>query len=259
MKRYSASFIALLYVIIVIMAVPGIISASSLPGTIHLDLNQPPLSEPEKKDPVQEKYDEVMSEIQISDEAAEVVENIKGAVEGVQSFTMDVDVAEIRGQRIERVFVHLLASVEHKIARIEFLEPSAMRGQILVADQEKMEVRIYQPINNQIAVRGLEDASNEVLSTLSVADLNTFFDFSEYAVEVLDVDEKDEVCTYKLQVSANEEVWHVSVNSDTWFPHEIVVVEGDVPGTMSISNVVFDAELTAEELAQLPKAKEVRL
>jgi len=56
-----------------------------------------------------------------------------------------------------------------------------------------------------------------------------------------------------------DELLHVSVNSDTWFPHEICVVQGSSPGTMVISNVVFDPELTAEELASLPKAKEVRM
>ncbi|NMB20989.1 MAG: hypothetical protein GX979_08975 [Firmicutes bacterium] len=255
MKRYSLIYTAL----ILVFVLSSLVSAMSLPGTIQLDLSQPPAAEEKEKDPVLEKYHEVMSEISISDEAAEVVENIRKAVEGIKTITMDVEVTEIRGQRLERVLVHLLASVEDVIARIEFLEPSAMRGQILVAEQEKMEVRIYQPINNQIAVRGLEDASKEVLSTLSIADLNTFFDFSEYTVEVLDATETDGVTAYRLEVLTEDEVLHVSVKSDTWFPHEIAVVEGEPPGTLVISNVVIDPDLSSETLTNLPKAKEVRM
>ena len=92
------------------------------------------------------------------------------------------------------------------MVRVEFLEPSELRGYILVADQEKMESRMYQPINNQIAVRGLEDASKEVLSTLSISDLETFFDFSEYSVEVLEAAEEDEVMDYLLEVDALDEL-----------------------------------------------------
>lgn len=260
MKRDFTWINTIILVLVVIMvAFPGMALPESLSGTLQLDLSEPPQGETKDDDPILEKYNEVMREISISDEAAKVVENIKKTVEGVKSVTMDVDVTEIRGKRIERAFVHLLASMEHGIARVEILEPSAMRGQILVADQELMEVRVYSPVNNQIAVRGLEDASKEVLSTLSVADISTFFDFSEYTVEVLEVVEKEGISTYLLQVEAVDEVLHVSVNSDTWFPHEICVVEGDAPGTMAISNVVFDPELTAEELSNLPRAKEVRM
>lgn len=255
MKRFLSSISALFLVFLI----SGMILASDLPGTIQLDLTQPPTSQNVVEDPVLEKYNEVMSEISISEEAAKVVENIKNAVADVKTITMAVDISEIRGQRIERIFLNLLASIEHKIARIEFLEPSAMRGQILVAEQEKMEVRIYQPINNQIAVRGLEDASKEVLSTLSIADLNNFFDFSEYTVEVLEVVEAEGISTYLLQVDTVDEILHVCVSSDTWFPHEISVVEGEPLGTMSISNVVFNADLSAAELTVLPKAKEVRM
>ncbi|MCK9525849.1 MAG: hypothetical protein M0R49_07970 [Limnochordia bacterium] len=245
--------------LILVIVFSSIVSADSPTGTIQLDLNKPPVVEAQDEDPVLAKYNEVMQEISISDEAAEVVENIRAAIAGIKTITMDVDVTEIREQRIERIFVHLLASVEHVVARIEFLEPSAMRGQILVAEQGKMEVRIYQPINNQIAVRGLEDASKEVLSTLSIADLNTFFDFSEYAVDVLEVVETDGVSTYLLQVDTDDEVLHVGVRSDTWFPHEVSVIEGEPPGTLVFSNVVIDPDLSLDELTYLPRAKEVRM
>lgn len=260
MNRFYAflSKIAVTFVLIIV-SFQGLGLAETPSGTLHLDLSTPPSKQTEKEDPILEKYNEVMSEIAISDEAAQIVDNIKDKIQGINSVCMDVSISEIRGQRIEKVDIYLLASLEHEIARIEFLEPSAMRGQILVAEQQKMEVRVYQPVNNQIAVRGLEDASKEVLSTLSIADLTNFFDFSQYTVEVLETTEAEGISTYLLQVEAEDEIWHVAVQSDSWFPHEIAVIKGEVPGTMVISNVVFDPEPTVEELVNLPKAKEVRM
>ena len=252
MKRYAIIFILIMAVL------SGISEANGLKGKIQLDLSQPP--QVEETDPVLEKYTEIMSEISITDDAYEVVEQIRTTVQDVQSIAMDVEVSEIRGQRIERMLFHLLGSMESKVVRVEFLEPSELRGYILVADQEKMESRMYQPINNQIAVRGLEDASKEVLSTLSISDLETFFDFSEYSVEVLEAAEEDEVMDYLLEVDALDEILQVRVKSDTWFPYEISVYEGDAfVGTMTISNVVFNPELSKEELTRLPEAKEVRM
>ncbi|HBG02336.1 MAG TPA: hypothetical protein DDW87_12295, partial [Firmicutes bacterium] len=200
MKRYLTTTITVSAIMLlcsfVMVLFPGFALADDLPSTLHLDLSRPPQREEQSEDPILEKYHEVMQEIAISEEAAYVVEQIKGAVEGVRDLTMDVEVTEIRGQRIQSMFFTLLASAESKVARVEFLEPSELRGYILVADQEKMESRMYQPINNQIAVRGLEDASKEVLSTLSVADLDTYFDFSQYKAEVLEVTEEQGVCDY---------------------------------------------------------------
>ncbi|NLL43789.1 MAG: hypothetical protein GX251_10680 [Firmicutes bacterium] len=252
MKRYAIIFI------LIMLVFTGFSHAKGLKGTIQLDLSQPPQAE--EQDPVLEKYTEIMGEISITDQAYEVVENIRTTVEDVESIAMDVEVSEIRGQRIERMFFHLQGSMESKVVRVEFKEPSELRGYILVADQEKMESRMYQPINNQIAVRGLEDASKEVLSTLSISDLDTFFDFSQYSVEVLEVVEEDGVQDYLLEVDALDEILQVRVKSDSWFPHEISVYEGDVfVGTMTISNVVFNPELDKEELTKLPEAKEVRM
>mgnify|MGYP000899931597 CR=1 FL=1 len=264
MKRYLSPLITISAIMMLcffaMMVFPGFAAADDLPTTLHLDLSQPPQRETEDEDLALKKYNEVMEEIAISAEAKEVVEQIKNAVEGVADLTMDISVTEIRGQRIERMCFTLLASVESKVARVEFLEPSELRGYILVANQEKMESRMYQPINNQIAVRGLEDASKEVLSTLSIADLNTFFDFSQYKVEILEVVEEEGVCDYLLQVDGLEEMLQVRVKSNTWFPHEIAVFEEDaLVGTMNIGEVVLNPGLCLEELTDLPKVKEVRM
>ncbi len=261
MKHNSTSSINALMLLffLVLVIFSGVAFADDAPTTIQLNLSKPPQRVTQEEEPFLEKYNEVLSEITISEEAAEVVEHIRSAVEGVKDFTMDISITEIRGQRIESVLFHLLGSVEQKVARIEFLGPSSLRGQILVADQDKMELRMFQPISNQIAVRGLEDASKEILSALSVSDLTSFFDFSMYSVEVLEVVEEDGISKYLLQVEATDELLHVCVNSDTWIPHEIEVVEGDAIGTMSLLNVVLDPELSMDKLMNLPKVKEVRM
>lgn len=264
-KLPITALILIYFLILGILTLPAL--AQDLP-TLNLNLN--PSTEktcPEdeaaqtNKDPFLEKYNEVMSEIAISDEAVKVVEQIKCAAQDVQDLSTNVRITEIRGQRIEEFFVYLLISVEEKLARIEFLEPSTLRGMIIVADQKNMETRTFQPINNQIMVQGLEDASKEALSALSVAQLTTYFDFTQYKVEVLEVVKLDSVSDYLLEVEAlNDEIWHVRVKSDNWIPYEIAVLKGEVmTGKMSLSDVILDPALSVEELMDLPKVKEVRI
>lgn len=264
MKRYIrisiAALILICFFVILSFSIP--VLGGGLPNSLNLDLSKPPQKEDEVKDPVLDKYNEVMREISISDEAAQVVEQIKDAVQDVKDLTMDVLITEIRGQRNEQVFVRLLASVEKMVARAVFLEPSALRGIILVADQGKMETRTFKPVNNQIVIQTLEDVSKEALSAMNVGQqFNTYFDFSEYAVEVLEVVEKDGISDYLLQVKAiNNQDWNVRVQSDTWIPYEIAIFEADVAiGKMNLSDVVLDPNLDLEKLMELPKVKEVRM
>ena len=88
MKRYAIIFILIMAVL------SGISEANGLKGKIQLDLSQPP--QVEETDPVLEKYTEIMSEISITDDAYEVVEQIRTTVQDVQSIAMDVEVSEIR-------------------------------------------------------------------------------------------------------------------------------------------------------------------
>ncbi|NMB02225.1 MAG: hypothetical protein GX971_12035 [Firmicutes bacterium] len=269
MKHYLKPCIALIFIsVLIISGFSSLTFAETAPKTIQLNLNQPPQKQDEQEkeeDLFTEKYQEVMSEISISEEAAMVVDQIKLAVEDVRDLSLEAQVSEIRGQRNEVVVFHLLGSIEEKIARLEFKEPSALRGMIMVADQGKMELRIFQPVVNMITVQTLEDASKEALSALNIAqlttELTTYFDFSQYNVEVLEVVTTDGVSDYLLEVDApDEQVWQVRVKDDSWVPYEITVFEGEtLLGKMSMSNIELNPELTTEQLMELPKVKEERI
>ncbi|HPT82338.1 MAG TPA: hypothetical protein PLM25_00480 [Limnochordia bacterium] len=264
MKYGSKLVAALILVGFLVLSFSALSMAEDSPKTIQLNLGLPPAVE-EEPDEFTEKYRQVMEEISISEEAAEVVDQIKAAVEDVQDLSVDMAITEIRERRNEEVSLHLKASVVHKLARIEFEAPSAVRGMIMVADQANMEVKIFQPVTNVIVVRGLEDASKEALAALSIGQdftqLTSYLDFSQYQVEILEKAELEGVTDYLLKVDAPEdEVWYVRVKDDSWFPHEISVYKGEsLQGTMRLSNVVLNPGLSVEEITSLPQVKVERI
>lgn len=242
--------------------------ASGLGKSGSLNLNLPGeeqgnnlLKPGEERDIFTEKYDEVMEEISISEEAVFVVEQIKDVVLDVDTVKMSIVINEIKGQHNEELVVKLAASIRDQVGRIEFLAPSALRGHIVVADQKKMETRMFRPVVNQITVQTLEDISKEALSAMSVADLTSYFDFTQYAVAILESKEVDGVIDYLLHVLAdNDQEWQVRVQSDTWMPYEIIVLENKViVGKMSFTELELNSEIGLEELTALPKVKEVRM
>lgn len=262
MKQFSKAFGAALILtsIFVLSFSFVLVSAGETSKTIQVDLSKPP-QPAAQSDPFNEKYEEVLSELSISEEAAQVVEQIKGVVEGLSDLGAQVCITEIRDRRNEEVRVNLLVSVEHKLARLEFAEPSALRGMIVVADQEEMELRIFQPVVNMITIQTMEDASKEALSALNLSQVTSYFDFSQYNVELLEVEELEGVTTYLLAVDApDEQIWQVRVSDDSWIPHQITVYEGEVLlGTMTLTQVVTDQGLSEEDLADLPDVKVERL
>ena len=264
MKYQWNASAALIFAVIIFLSFSSMVSAGNPAKTFQLNLSLPQESK-EEPDPFTEKYEEVMREIAISDEAAEVVDCIKSAVEDVQDLTLDITVTEIRDRRNEEVVLHMQVSVEHRLGRAEFAEPSAVRGMIVLADQENLEVWVFQPVTNVIVVRGMEDASKEAMAALSIgqnmAQLTDYFDFSEYNVEIIEKTELEGVTDYLLKVDAPEdEVWYVRVKDDSWFPHEITVYEGEtLQGTMQLSNVVLNPGISVEEIRSLPDVKVERI
>lgn len=262
MKCSLKATAAFIMVSVAALSLSALALAEDSPKSIQLSL--PPAVE-ETSDTFDQKYQQVMNEISISEEAAEVVDQIKAAVEDVQDVTVDIAITEIRERRSEELVLHVKASVQHKLARIEFQAPSAVRGMIMVADQANMEVQTFQPVTNIIVVRGLEDASKEALAALSIGQdftqLTSYLDFSQYHVEILEKVKTEGVTDYLLKVDAPEdEVWYVRVKDDSWFPHEISVYEEDVlQGTMRLSNVVLNSGLSVEEITDLPKVKIERI
>lgn len=240
-----------------------IVGAEEVQKSLNLNLTIPPHKEGEnqKPDPISEKYNEVMQEIVISEEASEVVDQIKDVIMAIKDISMDILITQMKGLRNDQGLVSVQASVEGKVARIEFLEPSALRGHIMVADQTKMETRMYRPINNQIVVQTLEDVSKEALSALSIAQLTTYFDFTQYEVEMVESVEQDGVMEYLLEVNAlDNQLWYVRVRSDSWIPHEVSVIEEDtLLGVMTLSNVLINPGLSLDKITKLPEVKEVRM
>jgi len=264
MKYSSKLSAALILVVFLVLSFSVLVGAEDLPKPVQIKVN-PLLDSEQEKETFDEKYKQAMSEISISEEAAAVVDSIKAVVEGIEDLSLDISITEMRERRNEEVCLQLKLSVEHRLARIEFKAPSAVRGMIMVADQEKMEVRTFQPVTNIILVRGLDDASKEALASLSLGQdltqFSSYLDFSQYNVEILEKSELEGVTDFLLEVDApGEEVWYVRVKDDSWFPHEISVYKEDVlQGTMSLSNVVTNPGLSVEDLANLPDAKVERM
>ena len=232
---------------------------------ITIDLNTPrvqPNEDDGEEDLLEEKYHEILSELTISEEAELVAENIKNMITTIKDLTLDITIVQIKGERSDVLVLTGMFGVEHRLARLEFLEPSALRGQIVVIDQDLLEVRIFQPVTNQIAVRELEDMSKEALSALNVAqDITSYFDFTQYEIAVLETKEYNGVKEYSLEVRTEEsEALHIRVTDDTWFPTQIIVFEDGVQaGEMTFNNVTFSPGLEREDFQNLPKVKEVRL
>lgn len=131
----------------------------------------------------------------------------------------------------------------------------------MVLNQEKMETKTFQPVINKIRVQALEDVSKEALSALNIAQITSYFDFTQYEVDVLAEEENNNVYDYLLRVNALDgQTWFVRVKSNDWIPYEIAVYQDEVAmGIVNFSNVVLNSKLSLEELQKLPKVKEERI
>lgn len=260
-KRYV--IIVLLILLISSLGAKPSVFAEKEHKPITIDLDTPRSKEPEQEDDaLEEKYREILAEVTISEEAELVAENIKDTITTLRDLTFNATIVQIKGGRSDSLSLAGKFGIEQGLARVEFLQPSALRGQIAVIDQEKMEAKIFQPVTNQIAVRGLEDMSKEALSALNVAqDITSYFDFTQYEIVVLETTEYNGINEYFLQVdSGDEDILQIRVREDTWFPSEIVVFEDGVrTGSITFQDVVFNPGLDREDLQNLPKVKEVRL
>lgn len=264
MKNLHKLSLIFLSAIMICVALSGVepVFAEKSARPIDLDLTLP--RKPEsggQEDVIEEKYREILGEVSISEQAKDIAENIKDMVATLEDISMEVLVIEVKGERSDFVGFWVGADIKQKLARVEFYEPSALRGQIAVVDQEKMETKMFQPVVNQISVWTLEDMSKEALSALNVTDITTYFDFTRYHIVVLETLENDGVQEYLLQVDALEkEAMQIRVRDDTWLPHEIVVFEdGILAGKILLGNVVLNPGFEPEQLLELPDVKEVRM
>jgi outer membrane lipoprotein-sorting protein len=262
MTNSASKLLHLLFIVLLITAAPVMAGENDTPASITLKLPEIKLTDT-LEEVKQFNLEEALAAVGMDEEAYHVVTQINQAIAGLQDLTADVEVVENRGERQEVVTLKLCASLAHKIVRMEFFQPSALKGQIYVADQKAMEVRMYMPVNNQIAVQRMEDLSGQAANALSITDLDleTLFDFSQYEVALVGAAEEGEVISYTLRLTGFEDqVQYVEVRSDTFVPHKVLVYEDEaLLGSLTFTNVVLDQDLSAETLVRLPAAKEVRL
>lgn len=239
--------------------------AAEAPKNISLELPSREEAEGEDRGEIlEDKYQEMLQEITISPEAAVVVENIKNVVAELQDLTAEICQTQYKGKRAEETQVVgklWLAVTPKLVARLELYEPSALRGQIIVVDEEVMQARFYTPVTNQITVQNLKDIGEEALSVLEITDPASFFDFAQFEVIVLESLPQKDSTHYLLQVSGLEgKVQLVRVASDTWLPYEIAeVAEGTLTGKLELKNAVLNQSLDLEFIRNLPDVKEFYL
>lgn len=232
-------------------------------ANITIKLPELQLSEELEEEVSQLSVESVLEQIQMDETAADVVEQINHAIANLTDIEADVQFTEVRGEREEVVTLKFVASLLHKMIRMEFSSPSALRGQIYVADRAAMEVRMYTPVNNHIMIQKIEDLGNQAAGALNLTDLDmeSLFDFTRYQVEVSDMFEKDGIVTYELTVTGlGDQMQVVQVSSDTFIPHLIREYEdGVLLRTLTFTNVVINQDLSAESITKLPAVKEMRL
>ena len=202
-------------------------AAEEVETSKKIDLNwKPNPTVEEAVESIEKLYQELLDEVHISEEASQVVKNISETISSLQDLLADIEVTQYKRDRADKATGRLMVSAVHKAARLELRSPSALRGQIILADQGNMEVRIYMPVTNEIAIQSMSDMGEEAAAYINVTDVGNLFDFSQYAVEMLESFAVDEVHHYLLQITGyDNQVQYVRVGSDTWIPYEITVYE----------------------------------
>lgn len=262
MKKFGKYIIFLCFTVIVLTSFPpGHLFAEELPSRIGLDLSVPPV-ESKEEGIMEEKYREILDEISISPEAEEVVEHIKHKVSELQDLQLDFHLSRVKGRRTEEILGKISASVEHKVARIEFFQPDALRGLIVVIDQDKMVAKTFRPVTNQIEVEELEDVSKEAFSALNISNITSYFDFTQYDVALLDTTVEAGVTEYFLQVEGwqDQDLVQVRVKDDTLIPWEVQLFEQEAfVGKIQFTEILVNSALKEADLVKLPKVKEVKM
>ena len=141
MTNSASKLLHLLFIVLLITAAPVMAGENDTPASITLKLPEIKLTDTLEEEVKQFNLEEALAAVGMDEKAYYVVTQINQAIAGLQDLTADVEVVENRGERQEVVTLKLCASLAHKIVRMEFFQPSALKGQIYVADQKAMEVR----------------------------------------------------------------------------------------------------------------------
>ncbi|MBE3576147.1 MAG: hypothetical protein IMX00_00375 [Limnochordales bacterium] len=63
------------------------------------------------------------------------------------------------GREVARMRGKLAATVKPPVLRLEFVEPTALAGQLVIVDGEKQQVYIYSPVTEQVMVQPIQQAA----------------------------------------------------------------------------------------------------
>lgn len=175
----------------------------------------------------------------------------------VQDISADLEIKELQNGRTVRTTGNLKVSQALGLLRLELYEPSVLRGQVIVADEESLEVKVFLPIADQIMVRDLESMGAEAGIQFDMDNLGSVFDFYDYDVVIQEVIEEEEGFVYVLRVTGFENqtqiVW---LRQWDWIPFQIELYENDtLLGTLELTNVAVDQGYTREELTELPDVR----
>ncbi len=190
----------------------------------------------------------------------ELIEHAQERAVTLKDFSADVEIVQKQQRRTVTTVAFIQASQKWGLMRLELREPSVLRGQIIVADQETLEIKMYLPIADQIMIRDVESMGQEAGIPLDMDNLGAIFDFYDYDVEIKEVLNSEEGYTYVLEVTGIEEqTQRIWLRDSDWVPYQIEVYEDDVLlGTLTLRNVTFDQCFSREELAALPDVRVFR-
>lgn len=195
---------------------------------------------------------------------AEILGRMKQILQDFQDFSASVEIVQYQKGRAVKTAGQLKVSQKEGLARMDFSEPSALRGQIVIADQKTMEVKMYLPVTDQIMVSSVENVAKEAGLALDFTNLSSLFNFDDLNVQLeeihSDLIQGKLVNTYSLHASGYQnQIQKVKLNDLTWIPSEVFIYEDqELLGQMTFKNMVFDQNLERGELEKLPKVKVIR-
>lgn len=113
----------------------------------------------------------------------QIIANVEEQVLGIEAISTKAVVDVHQGELVNRLVIRVVSDVSQQLAKIEFLEPMMMAGQLIVTDQAQGIAKIYMPAFNQIIEQPLEDMAAGMGMGLNVTDLSSLLDFNSAEVE----------------------------------------------------------------------------
>lgn len=190
-----------------------------------------------------------------------LLKNVEDVLDNIEDFSADVEIELIENKRVNTTRINVKASKSAGVARIEFIEPKVLAGQIIVANSQLNQLQVYMPIAQQILISPLETAGADLGLGVNLTDLNSIFDFSGVTGTIEEVIHTEQELNYLVKVTGLDEnqtqlIW---IDQD-FVPFKLAVYDHDnYLGSLFLSNLLINEELTPEELQKLPRVTKVKV